>query len=1162
MLRLDDLQIPPLSDSKQFERMLRDLFSAELDDPFVRLHGRSGHRQHGVDVVALPRNANAPLGIQAKEKNLLLGSELTIPELRNEVEKARGFHPGLETLILATTAARDGELQREALALTMKHRRRKLFDVHLYFWEDICSMLQKHQTVAADYYPTLFPNGATKVRSKKSRSNRPIPVLVTLDLLRVVGLVVVAPGPVFSNYFAQIFPETVTKARIRRLLTVGYLEEDEGILTVPSSIARELRKDEAFCKEQLSLWESSLAPLQGHADLAAYQAVLFMRTDRANEAVELLCDISQGLEPGVWNSHYLAFLKPLDQAKLLSRINSLNRLKLLNSLGLCHSRDGNQAEAIAYYDRLLTEAKKKRNSWAIGQALINKGVAYNSAGDDVAARDCYQRAASHAKRSRDDILLGRSLHNLAQLVVYESPELAEEYLKESAAAKRRGKDHAGEVATILTRGLIMSQCGKFKEAEKLFTRGEKIAKRNDQRYERAIALCNLGRVNVDLQRYAKARKYFVEAEKLCSRERFQYPTDLAVEGIALSHVNVGERESAIKNYKRLSESKDEVFPLATRLRATINLCELHCSANAPNEAWKHVRCLLEQSEEFDVLSAVLQAVSAVVASESNCGRGRAALTELDRLKKIRLSDPSSYPAILEAGLTGWKFSQLEAPMAQTLAKKCRSAWRKARGTEGELRSMQLEASWAWESQQFSEATTILSKANSLAKSKKCLEVEGFISKQLGTCFEELENHDAAKPLFQRSIAIAKSLKHSHLFREASNNLGELLRRSGHPKEALKWFMESEKASLADEAISDAISTRHNRALALHQVGQKKAATSLLRKIYEEAVRIEDTHEAVRALHGIAILAEVDSPPGASVPLFKRALKEADRFEERSEFIVHNLASALRRSGRTKEAAPLLQRAVDNWKGDPFRYRKLWHAANAWDEAGDPSMAKRCWERVLREAKVANDQEYVAMASASLSNFAAESKNFKKAWKLLDQALKNEPIPEDRVFLRMDQIELALDANWENKIGPLYRKFNTEVLGHPDQYQLLVDLHMRLGDYAWEKPKHRLRAVEAYTAAIAFAASGLDPNKLSAALAHVMSTLLLPRPANVEECEKQLRHAREWIKRQAPLKKLKWLREILVGPLKVAARVSGEKLEPTKLSGPALQKMLNDEVTLQ
>ena len=56
MLRLDDLQIPPPKDSKDLERMVRDLYRAEWSDPFVQHHGRSGQRQHGVDLIGL----NAP----------------------------------------------------------------------------------------------------------------------------------------------------------------------------------------------------------------------------------------------------------------------------------------------------------------------------------------------------------------------------------------------------------------------------------------------------------------------------------------------------------------------------------------------------------------------------------------------------------------------------------------------------------------------------------------------------------------------------------------------------------------------------------------------------------------------------------------------------------------------------------------------------------------------------------------------------------------------------------------------------------------------------------------------------------------------------------------------------------------------------------------------
>lgn len=58
------------------------------------------------------------MGVQCKQKSGLLRTRVTVAELDQEVEAARGFRPTLARFILATTGPRDAKVQERARELT------------------------------------------------------------------------------------------------------------------------------------------------------------------------------------------------------------------------------------------------------------------------------------------------------------------------------------------------------------------------------------------------------------------------------------------------------------------------------------------------------------------------------------------------------------------------------------------------------------------------------------------------------------------------------------------------------------------------------------------------------------------------------------------------------------------------------------------------------------------------------------------------------------------------------------------------------------------------------------------------------------------------------------------------------------------------------------
>lgn len=91
-------EIPRPKGDDDFEELALALYREVWRDVGAKLHGRSGQRQHGVDLYGEDRVGSSGLiGVQCKQHGsatVLTDKEL-VAELRDEVEKAKGFRPAL-----------------------------------------------------------------------------------------------------------------------------------------------------------------------------------------------------------------------------------------------------------------------------------------------------------------------------------------------------------------------------------------------------------------------------------------------------------------------------------------------------------------------------------------------------------------------------------------------------------------------------------------------------------------------------------------------------------------------------------------------------------------------------------------------------------------------------------------------------------------------------------------------------------------------------------------------------------------------------------------------------------------------------------------------------------------------------------------------------------
>lgn len=180
-------EIRPPQSWDEFELIVRDLYAHEWGDRRTQLHGRSGQRQHGVDLYGRPRALSGQYaGIQCKRS---AEGKLTRQHIDAEIAEAEQFTPPLAEYIIATTESRDAQLQEHVRAINQVRHDTGKFPVHLVFWEDLRGMLTDpgNRRLLEKHYPQH-----SRRDSKKGRQFAVLSALVVV-LLVVVGFWAIGP---------------------------------------------------------------------------------------------------------------------------------------------------------------------------------------------------------------------------------------------------------------------------------------------------------------------------------------------------------------------------------------------------------------------------------------------------------------------------------------------------------------------------------------------------------------------------------------------------------------------------------------------------------------------------------------------------------------------------------------------------------------------------------------------------------------------------------------------------------------------------------------------------------------------------------------------------------------------------------------------------------
>jgi hypothetical protein len=154
---------PPPANEADFERLCLRLLQEEWSSPQLQLYGHRGEEQQGVDI--FDPNGTPPL--RAAQCKLHLNDKSIPPaEIRKEVDKAKTFSPLLHHYCILTTAKRSTRAQREILAINQHHREVGLFQIELFFWDDLEALLNKHPKVREEFYYSVPGQIAATIKTQ------------------------------------------------------------------------------------------------------------------------------------------------------------------------------------------------------------------------------------------------------------------------------------------------------------------------------------------------------------------------------------------------------------------------------------------------------------------------------------------------------------------------------------------------------------------------------------------------------------------------------------------------------------------------------------------------------------------------------------------------------------------------------------------------------------------------------------------------------------------------------------------------------------------------------------------------------------------------------------------------------------------------------------
>ncbi|MGK0291414.1 MAG: hypothetical protein ACI86H_002882 [bacterium] len=130
---------------QDFESLCKKLWGEIWECSEIKKNGRTGQKQHGVDVYGIPKGESQYFGIQCKGKDDYSSATLTKKEIDIEISKAKLFKPKLKKIYFATTANKDSRIEEYIRLKDIENRKKNDFEIYLFSWEDIVDLIEENK---------------------------------------------------------------------------------------------------------------------------------------------------------------------------------------------------------------------------------------------------------------------------------------------------------------------------------------------------------------------------------------------------------------------------------------------------------------------------------------------------------------------------------------------------------------------------------------------------------------------------------------------------------------------------------------------------------------------------------------------------------------------------------------------------------------------------------------------------------------------------------------------------------------------------------------------------------------------------------------------------------------------------------------------------------
>jgi len=833
--------------------------------------------------------------------------------------------------------------------------------------------------------------------------------LLRSDRRRSLGLIAAAAVPLPMAYFEKLFPKYNWRRLVAGFAKAGLTREASGAIELRRPALQALRSDSTAFRELNDLWIDRLSRLRGHVDTTAFLVMHLITAGRFEEAAQVAVSVASDVAQGSWTGVYLTLLRALRRRRPFRALSRQTRLELLNTLGITLAHGGEHSEAARVFSDLRRLSRSYHSSWGTGQALINAGVAAHNLGNAAVSIRMYEEAVSHARKSHDDLLLGRALSNLAQSVQNEDLPRAERLLEESLRAKARARDVGGlAIGRAVSAGIAVSK-RDFVRAAQVFKKASTAFLRLGMRHEHALSIYNQGRALQDAGERRAAIRLFQRARAIAEQGGFADVLRLALNALGATAFEQGEFErsrdygEALLAAARRVESDEDV------LGALHMLAVSHLALGNESEAKARFRQAIGKARKRHAHEFLSRCLVDSTRSKTRGGVSDPERIRLERIAKREHTLRSPVAAHIWRAIA--RVAAADGREDEVASKAYRTAIRLL--SFPSVVPLRVDFSrehfaWAWRRRRYDEALCVLEdieRRQSRADPRNALAALD----ERGVCLQKLGRHKDAEPLHRRAAERARRVGEREQEERSLNNLGEALRAQNRCREAINAFRKSEAIAVRGRRYEEALSTAHNRALALEQGGDRRNASLLLRRCRDEARRRHLWREYVRGLEGLGRLAWLDGQPGQSLVLYERGMREAQRRElrELQPQIALSIARLKLGANRAKEGLALLKRFQGAFLRLTDAHDYLATVAGLQNAVGQTTKALESWRASKRHAQALGDLEHVRYCEQHEASIQASIERVGLSEASLRTALTVERRPDGRAALLIQLVTLLL-----------------------------------------------------------------------------------------------------------------------------------------------------------